>query len=207
MIFKAVLSGILLGITLSFMVGPVFLVLLDTAIRKGARQAIIFDLGVMFADICFIALAFFSTGFLELFQKSTLPFFIGGLAIMSFGIFTMVKKRRILVPEQTIIMEQTSPGALLLKGFLLNFLNVGVLGYWLAMSVIISHDFDYQKVPVASFFLASLGAYFVTDLVKIYFAGKLRKYMTNKRMQVFEKVVGLVLLVFGGIILIRAFLE
>jgi threonine/homoserine/homoserine lactone efflux protein len=205
MIFTAILYGVLLGITLSFMVGPVFLVLLDTAIRKGAREAIVFDLGVMAADICFIALAFFSSGFLEAFQKSTLPFLIGGLAIVGFGLFTMLKKRPIALPENLDLQEPPGIGGLMLKGFLLNFLNVGVLAYWLTMSVIISHDFDYQRLPVATFFAASLLFYFLTDLAKIYFAGKLRRFMTPRRMQWLEKAVGLILLGFGVLVILRAF--
>jgi threonine/homoserine/homoserine lactone efflux protein len=51
------LSGIPLGIFLSFMVGPVFFVLLETSAVKGFRAAFVFDLGVVTADIFFITIA------------------------------------------------------------------------------------------------------------------------------------------------------
>src|SRR5690606_40695353 len=59
--FDAILAAIPFGIILAFTVGPVFFVLLETSATKGFKSALIFDLGVMLADIFFIAVAFFST--------------------------------------------------------------------------------------------------------------------------------------------------
>ena len=38
--------------------GPVFWVLLETSITKGFKAAVAFDLGVMFADVCFIGICY-----------------------------------------------------------------------------------------------------------------------------------------------------
>ena len=56
-----ILSAIPLGFFLSFMIGPVFFVLLETSVVKGFRAAVMFDLGVVLADIIFILIAFFSS--------------------------------------------------------------------------------------------------------------------------------------------------
>lgn len=48
-----ILSGIPWGIFLSFMIGPVFFILLETSIIKGFRAALVFDLGVVLGDIVF----------------------------------------------------------------------------------------------------------------------------------------------------------
>ena len=53
-----ILSGIPWGIFLSFMIGPVFFILLETSIIKGFRAAIVFDLGVVLGDIVFISIAY-----------------------------------------------------------------------------------------------------------------------------------------------------
>lgn len=59
------LNAIILGVGLAFMIGPVFFTLIETSATKGARAAIVFDLGVILADISFIFLAYFgSVGFL-----------------------------------------------------------------------------------------------------------------------------------------------
>ena len=56
-----ILTGIPLGFFLSFMIGPVFFVLIETSITKGFRAAMSFDFGVVLADIFFIAVAYFSS--------------------------------------------------------------------------------------------------------------------------------------------------
>jgi threonine/homoserine/homoserine lactone efflux protein len=56
-----ILLAIPLGILLCFMIGPVFFVLLETAAIKGFRAALVFDAGVVSADLVFIAIAYFSS--------------------------------------------------------------------------------------------------------------------------------------------------
>jgi threonine/homoserine/homoserine lactone efflux protein len=46
-----ILSGIPWGLFLSFMIGPVFFILLETSIIKGFRAALVFDLGVVLGDV------------------------------------------------------------------------------------------------------------------------------------------------------------
>jgi threonine/homoserine/homoserine lactone efflux protein len=53
-----ILTGIPWGVLLSFMIGPVFFILLETSIIKGFRAALVFDLGVVFGDIFFITIAY-----------------------------------------------------------------------------------------------------------------------------------------------------
>ena len=56
-----ILTAIPFGIILAFTIGPVFFVLLETSATKGFTSAIVFDLGVIFADIVFILVIFKST--------------------------------------------------------------------------------------------------------------------------------------------------
>ena len=53
-----ILTGLPWGIFLSFMIGPVFFILIETSITKGFRAALAFDLGVVLADVVFILIAF-----------------------------------------------------------------------------------------------------------------------------------------------------
>lgn len=43
------------------MIGPVFFTLLQTSVVKGFRAAVAFDLGVVFSDLLYILLAYFSS--------------------------------------------------------------------------------------------------------------------------------------------------
>ena len=42
-----IFTGIPWGVLLSFMIGPVFFILIETSILKGFRAAFVFDLGVI----------------------------------------------------------------------------------------------------------------------------------------------------------------
>ena len=46
---------------MAFMIGPVFFVLIQTSILKGARAAIVFDLGVLLGDVSFILIAYYGS--------------------------------------------------------------------------------------------------------------------------------------------------
>ena len=54
-------AAIPLGFFLAFMIGPVFFMLIRNSVTKGVQGSIAFDLGVIIADIIFIALAYFSS--------------------------------------------------------------------------------------------------------------------------------------------------
>jgi len=54
--FELVKNGIFLGLILSVLIGPVFFVLLETSIRRGARDAVLIDIGVLLADVLYLLL-------------------------------------------------------------------------------------------------------------------------------------------------------
>ncbi|MBC7413047.1 MAG: LysE family transporter, partial [Bacteroidia bacterium] len=56
---KSITEGIVLGIILSFLIGPVFFLLLKLSMEQGQRQAAIFDIGVIASDVIVILLAYF----------------------------------------------------------------------------------------------------------------------------------------------------
>src|SRR5690554_2863835 len=88
----AILTAIPFGIILSFTIGPVFFVLLETSATKGLKSALIFDLGVILADIFFIIVAFYSTSKLLHKIKDDPSFLIfGGVLLAVYGFISFVK--------------------------------------------------------------------------------------------------------------------
>ena len=66
-------NAFLIGFFMAFMIGPVFFMLLQTSILKGAKAAIIFDLGVILGDITFILISYFgSRSLLEKIKDDTI---------------------------------------------------------------------------------------------------------------------------------------
>ncbi len=86
-------AAIPLGFLLSFMIGPVFFVLLETSALKGFRAALCFDLGVVLADILFLTIAYFSSyQLLENLSNQPGLYVFGGMILAVFGVTTFLKK-------------------------------------------------------------------------------------------------------------------
>lgn len=206
--FDAVIAAIPLGIILAFTVGPVFFVLLETSATKGFKSALIFDLGVMLADIFFIAVAFFSTNrLLETIKDDPNFLIFGGVLLVVYGIISFTKTSksfRAIVKEYHKIEIQKNYGKLFLKGFLLNFINIGVLLGWLGF-IVIGNSITSTTEQVVIFLATILITYFSVDLVKIALAKKLKSKLTPRRIFKTKKIISLVILGFGVLLLVQAF--
>lgn len=206
--FDEVLSAIPFGIILAFTIGPVFFVLLETSATKGFKSALIFNLGVMLADVLFIAIAFFSTNKLLDKIKDDPNFLVfGGVLLVVYGIITFTKTSksfRSIVREYHRVEIQKNYGKLFLKGFLLNFINVGVLVGWVAF-IIIANSFTDTNSGVVVFLATILITYFIIDILKILIAKRLKNKLTPRRIFKTKKIIALVILAFGILLLSQAF--
>jgi threonine/homoserine/homoserine lactone efflux protein len=203
--FDDILKAIPFGIILAFTIGPVFFVLLETSATKGFKSAIIFDLGVIFADIVFIAVAFFSTNKLVEKIKDDPNFLIfGGVLLFVYGLISFIKAsksfRTIVREHHKIILPKKDYGKLFIKGFLLNFINIGVLMGWLGF-IVIGTSLTTSDNGVIIFVTTMLTSYFLTDLVKIAVAKRLKNKLTPTRIFKTKKIIALVILGFGIVIL------
>lgn len=202
-----ILAAIPFGIILAFTIGPVFFVLLETSATKGFRSAIIFDLGVILADIVFILLAFYSTNKLVDKLKDDPNFVIfGGVLLVTYGTISFVKTsksfRSIVREYHKVEFEKNAFGKLFIKGFLLNFINIGVLIGWLGF-IVIGSTITESPNGVEIFISTMLTVYFLTDLVKIAIAKRLRNKLTPKLIFKTKKIVALAILGFGVLLLIQ----
>ena len=204
----AVLKAIPFGIILSFTIGPVFFVLLETSATKGFKSALIFDFGVILADIFFILVAVYSTNRLLDKIKDDPNFLIfGGVLLTAYGIISFIKTSksfRDIVREYHAIEFKKNYGKLFVKGFLLNFINIGVLLGWLGFIVIGSSITDTSN-DLYIFLATILTVYFLVDLLKIAAAKTLKSKLTPRRIFKTKKIVALVILGFGILLLIQGF--
>ena len=193
-----------LGITLSFAAGPIFFVIIETSINQGRSKALSLDLGAVTADLIFIAIAFYSSqAFLVYLKNNYWLAIVSGLAVSVFGIYYLKKSKRSGQLSQTLPLERKR--FFFLKGFLLNFLNIGVLLFWITSTVAVGSMLDHQAPKMISFYAATLGVYLLIDLFKIYFAHKFKQQLAGRKMQVIEKLMGFGLIVFGLFIIARHF--
>ena len=201
-------AAIPLGFFLSFMIGPVFFVLIETSVTKGFRAAVVFDLGVIIADVFFIALAYFSS-FQLLENLSNQPglFVFGGMIITVYGIIIFLKKpKKASQQENEYISDKKNYLGMFIKGFLINFINIGVLVFWLGIIIITGPTLENNLNRFVVFFSTMIGVYFFTDLVKILLAKQPKKKLTPTRIVKVKKILGFILVICGLVLIIKGFL-
>ncbi|MEI7507921.1 MAG: LysE family transporter [Flavobacterium sp.] len=197
-----IISAIPLGFFLSFMIGPVFFVLLETSVVKGFKAAIIFDLGVVLADIIFILIAYFSSyRLIESIKDDPALFIFGGLVMLTYGIISFVKNRKEskkgIDEEEATGLEKNNYVSLFIKGFFLNFINIGVLGFWLAILITIGPQLELKASRMITFFSTLIATYFITDIFKILLAKQLRNKLNPKNILIIKKFISIVLIISG----------
>lgn len=204
----AILAAIPFGIILSFTIGPVFFVLLETSATKGFKSALIFDFGVIIADAFFILVAFYSTSMLLEKVKDDPGFLIfGGVLLAVYGFISFIKTSksfRAIVRDYHTVEIKKNFGKLFIKGFLLNFINIGVLLGWLGF-IVIGNSLTETTQELWVFLGTILAVYFLVDLLKIVAAKTLKNKLTPRRIFKTKKIVALVIMGFGILLLVQGF--
>ncbi|MDP2686875.1 MAG: LysE family transporter [Aequorivita sp.] len=204
--FDGLLYAAFYGFLLAFAVGPVFFTLIETAITKGIKAAIFFDFGALVADVIFILIAFFSTSrILEKVKHDPGLLIFGGAILIAYGIISYIRTNKSIfkfVREHYAVKVKKNLGGLFLKGFLLNFVNFGVLAGWIG-TLIMANALTTTDNGITLFIATVLITFFVTDLLKILLAKRLKKKMTPRFIFKTKKWISLLILGFGILLLIQ----
>lgn len=200
-----ILSGIPWGIFLSFMIGPVFFILLETSIVKGFRAALVFDLGVVLGDIVFITIAYIgSYRLITSLKDNSSLFMFGGILMLSYGVISYMglhKEKKIDTNKIDNEIIRKNYFGLFVKGFFLNIINIGVFGFWLAIIISIGPKLEMQTSRMMTFFTTVIMSYLFVDCIKIVLAKQLKTKMTPTNTLKIKKGISVVLMVFGVILI------
>jgi threonine/homoserine/homoserine lactone efflux protein len=200
-----ILAGLPWGLFLSFMVGPVFFILLETSITKGFRAAIVFDFGVVLGDIFFIAIAYLgSYRLIQSLKDKPALFIFGGIIMLAYGLISFVRlKNEEKIDDEEIDRDiiKRNYGSLFIKGFLLNVINIGVLGFWLAVIISVGPKLEMQNSRMITFFTSVIITYLLVDCIKILLAKQLKSKMTPTNILKIKKAISIVLMVFGVVLI------
>ena len=202
-----ILTGLPWGIFLSFMIGPVFFILIETSITKGFRAALAFDLGVVLGDVFFIGVAYLgSYRLISSLKDKPALFIFGGIVMVAYGIISFVKlKKQATIQYEAIedeIIKKTY-GRLCIKVFFLNVINIGVLGFWLAIIISVGPKLDMQTPRMLTFFTSVILTYLLVDCLKIVLAKQLKSKLTPPNILKIKKGISIVLIVFGLALMVQ----
>ena len=199
-----VLTPITVGFFTAFIMGPVFWVLLGTSITKGFKAAVAFDLGVMFADVCFIGICYLgSFQLLEDEQNKQGLFVLGGTILLLYGLFSWINRAKKNKENLDIQESKENYFGLAAKGFAINILNVGVFIFWGGVTIVSSPASGKSFTSFVLFFSIVLLSYFITDLLKISVANRFKSLLTGKGIVIVNSIVSLILVISGVVLILK----
>ncbi len=199
-----VLTPITVGFFTAFIMGPVFWVLLETSITKGFKAAVAFDLGVMFADVCFIGICYLgSFQLLEDEQNKQGLFVLGGTILLLYGLFSWINRAKKNKENLDIQESKENYFGLAAKGFAINILNVGVFIFWGGVTIVSSPASGKSFTSFVLFFSIVLLSYFITDLLKISVANRFKSLLTGKGIVIVNSIVALILVISGVVLILK----
>jgi amino acid exporter len=190
------ISGVGLGIVLSFVTGPVFFALIKTSIEKGFYAGVSLAAGVVLSDFIYVGLSIYGSSFLQFEEKYRIYIGITGSSVLfAIGLYYLMKKVRIHYENTTSSKHNT---AYFFKGFLMCILNPSLLLYWISVtSSIISVTGDLNAREIVPFFGSILVTQFSMDTLKAYYANKLRYRIKESTMDWLNKIAGTLIIIFA----------
>ena len=201
--FEAILKGLAMGLLLALSVGPVIFTIIKHSINSGKAGGFSFVIGVWFSDFLLVILSnAFSELVTQLLDFKMVIGIAGSAFLIGMGLFYLFLKKVHIHPEDVAMppMRSSDHAKIALQGFLLNTLNPAVMAFWLtaATAIAITHSVRDRIIIFATALALNMGA----DVIKITLAGKVRKKLTLKNVRLINKISGLILLLFGTVLLL-----
>jgi threonine/homoserine/homoserine lactone efflux protein len=214
MVIEAILKGLLLGLILSISIGPVIFAIIKQSLTNGKRSGYAFVAGVSSSDIILLFICNFFTSLFNLVlnHKSSIALAGAGFLLLM-GLYTLFFKKLKLenmgesgVNKAFGIKDLVSS---YFSGFLMNTLNPSVFLFWFAWTAAINTSADDTPNPVQFkliVFGTCLGFVLLSDLIKVFLAGKLRPRLTEKNLVWINRISGMIILIFSAALLYSAVL-
>ncbi len=185
-----ILEGIIVGVTLSILIGPVFFQLIQATIENGVRAGLIYASGIWLSDIIFIFLTIFACSQISQFEKD----FHHGLNIASsllligFGIVNFIQKPKILTEQNNNYTLQS--GIYFVSGFVVNSINPATTLIWIALASRLQIMKINTTALITAYFLSIWLTIALFDLLKIAFAKKLKSNLNQQNLSLLNKIIG-----------------
>lgn len=203
---EAVISGIGIGLVLTFLTGPVFFALIKTSIEKGFQAGAALALGVVSSDVVFVGAIIFGSQFFDISDKVKVwAGVFGSVILLLIGFYYIFKKPEVSYNAHT--PATVNKAGYFFKGFLMCIFNPTLLFHWITVigtaSTVYHEGIANRQLKIAIMFCTILLVQFGMDVVKAFYANKLRDKISVKLVHRLNYVAGAALIIAAFVIFDR----
>lgn len=202
----ALLSGILLGLTLSILTGPILFTLVQTSIEEGFRAGITVASGIWISDVLFVLCIYFGISYITQITHSS-GFYLGmgimgGLLLIGIGLGLALIKPPVMENMNEFGLRYSSYFKLWLMGFVINTANPFTFVFWFITAAAFVSDFKQPNSDIF-FYIGIIGMIILTDGLKVFSAKKIQKKLKPEMVLLLRRIAGFALIFFGVVLMIR----
>lgn len=200
----ALLEGIVFGITMGAIPGPIFFLIVQRTLAEGALTGLFCGLGAVTADFCFALIAAIGLSYVFQFLMSYQAYlaFIGGVFLILLGVTTYRRK----VSTKTIALQDNRLVTAWFSTFLLTLTNpITIVSYCIIFAGfgIDTENKNYGALGAMVLGVVLGATTFVLMLVS--FLRYFRKKLSPETVRTINKTAAIILIVFGIFALLRSF--
>lgn len=201
----AFFEGLLVGFAFVVFIGPVFFTLLHSAIQFGYRSGVAVALGIFTSDIIIVSMCTLgAAAFLKNPENQFWIALIGATFLIGLGLKYIISPQ--YKTKEKVDISSFRYIDFFVKGFLINFLNPFVYAVWIG--IISKGSYSHGIEKGLFFYLAgTLIGILSTDLIKVFFAEKIKILFQPKSLIWILRVIGVGLIGFGVRLLIFGILS
>ncbi len=199
---EAIIKGLALGLLLAISMGPVIFSIIKQSISNGYKGGLSFVAGVSASDLTLVLV---SNVFTELFNRLLRFEKIigtgGSLLLIGIGVYFLFFKKLTVDEVGDGIQMKRKAGdyvRIFFAGYFVNTLNPGVIAFWFTWATAFITTPVNERIAI---FASCLSIVLIADLLKVFLANRLRKKLTLKTINIINKFSGIILIVFGIVLI------
>ena len=204
-LFNILYRGLLLGIFLAVLVGPLLVAIVQAGIEGGRREGFKVAIGIWISDLLILIAMFALRDFLAQILNQTFIYIFGicgALILFAIAWKNLSGKSALLKKKQ---VNYSNGIKNLITGFLINTINPFTFFFWSGVVMYYGIKERYTSNQVLLLLFTILFVIIFTDSLKVIFAGFLQKQLKSGALHIVQKVSGIVFLIFGLVLLWRIF--
>jgi threonine/homoserine/homoserine lactone efflux protein len=202
---QIIAEGLLLGLTLAILLGPIFVALTETGLRHGIKAGIAVGSGIWVSDVLVIVASYiFISRIHVLVQDPSFQFWmgaIGGLILIISGIASILKSTN--KSTFTKPFDAKSYLGYFTKGFAVNFINPFTFAFWLSVMTTYVMGKGIDGFQTFLLFGTIMLTIMTTDTLKVVLAKLIKTKLKPHHIILFTKIAGIALVIFGLVLMYR----